>query len=343
MAANAKFAASLTELSELADRCLVAGLECATNEIGSEPPALLALGKLGGSELNFSSDVDLLFLYQRESDNELEQNQRAATLIRQFKTHMEAPSVDGFGYRVDLDLRPEGKTGVLANSVEAALGYYESFGAEWERQMLIRLRAVAGPKSPADAFTEGGVELEDIIEVDSEFLAEIGVKMNKIELKKLERWKAEMTMAGKLFDCIDRDRNGTLDIEELRDYLVDNALSLLSTEIDLFAMLDVDGNGVVSKDEFRFQFTTWQEKTAGAKEEAVRCVAMCVPVDGAAGESTRNRGLHAHRHTLAIARWPCGIHLIKVMRPRGWKMRLNLFWQMARVPQICWAPKMARQ
>jgi len=153
--AERPFAASLTELSELADRCLVAGLECASNEVGSEPPALLALGKLGGSELNFSSDVDLLFLYQRESDNELEQNQRAATLIRQFKTHMEAPSVDGFGYRVDLDLRPEGKTGVLANSVEAALGYYESFGAEWERQMLIRLRAVAGPKPPADAFKEG--------------------------------------------------------------------------------------------------------------------------------------------------------------------------------------------
>jgi glutamate-ammonia-ligase adenylyltransferase len=153
--AERHFAASLTELSELADRCLVAGLECASNEIGVEAPALLALGKLGGNELNFSSDVDLLFLYDRDTDNELEQNQRAATLIRHFKTHMEAPSIDGFGYRVDLDLRPEGKTGVLANSVEAALGYYESFGAEWERQMLIRLRAVAGPQPPADAFAQG--------------------------------------------------------------------------------------------------------------------------------------------------------------------------------------------
>jgi glutamate-ammonia-ligase adenylyltransferase len=149
------FAESLTELSELADRCLVAGLECAANEVGTDAPALLALGKLGGSELNFSSDVDLLFLYERDSENELEQNQRAAGLIRHFKTHMEAPSIDGFGYRIDLDLRPEGKTGVLANSVEAALGYYESFGAEWERQMLIRLRVVAGPEPPATAFSDG--------------------------------------------------------------------------------------------------------------------------------------------------------------------------------------------
>jgi glutamate-ammonia-ligase adenylyltransferase len=153
--AERPFAASLSELSKLADRCLTAGLECASNEIGTDAPALLALGKLGGNELNFSSDVDLLFLYERDPVDELQQNQRAAALIRHFKTHMEAPSVDGFGYRVDLDLRPEGKTGVLANSVEAALGYYESFGAEWERQMLIRLRAVAGPTPPADAFTHG--------------------------------------------------------------------------------------------------------------------------------------------------------------------------------------------
>ena len=150
--AERPFAESLTELSVLADRCLVAGLECASNETGADAPALLALGKLGGDELNFSSDVDLLFLYQRDLEDEYQQNQRSSALIQHFKTHMEAPSVDGFGYRVDLDLRPEGKTGVLANSVEAALGYYESFGAEWERQMLIRLRVVAGPKPPAEAF-----------------------------------------------------------------------------------------------------------------------------------------------------------------------------------------------
>jgi glutamate-ammonia-ligase adenylyltransferase len=153
--AERPFAESLRELSQLADRCITAGLECACNDVGVEAPALFALGKLGGDELNFSSDVDLLFIYQSDPSDELQQTQRAGALIRHFKTHMESPSVDGFGYRVDLDLRPEGKTGVLANSVEAALSYYESFGAEWERQMLIRLRAVAGPAEPAAAFTEG--------------------------------------------------------------------------------------------------------------------------------------------------------------------------------------------
>jgi glutamate-ammonia-ligase adenylyltransferase len=154
--AGRPFAGSLRELSDLADRCLVAGLACAGREKGREPPGMLALGKLGGRELNFSSDVDLLFLYETSPvRDEVKQNQDADAVIRHFKTRLEAPSVDGFGYRVDLDLRPEGKTGVLANSVDAALGYYESFGAEWERQMLIRLRGLAGPRGVRDAFASG--------------------------------------------------------------------------------------------------------------------------------------------------------------------------------------------
>ena len=72
--------------------------------------------------------------------------------IQTFKKHLEAPSEDGFGYRVDLDLRPEGRMGALVNPLEAALEYYESFGADWERQALIRLRHVAGPEATGRAF-----------------------------------------------------------------------------------------------------------------------------------------------------------------------------------------------
>jgi glutamate-ammonia-ligase adenylyltransferase len=156
--AGRAFAEGLNELSDLADRCLAAGLACAGLETGIAPPALLALGKLGGRELNFSSDVDLLFVYQSAPGHDpLRENEDAANVIRHFKTQLEAPSADGFGYRVDLDLRPEGKTGVLANSVDAALDYYENFGAEWERQMLIRLRSLAGPPGPREAFAEAVV------------------------------------------------------------------------------------------------------------------------------------------------------------------------------------------
>jgi len=154
--AGRPFEQSLLELSDLADRCLASGLACASEETGGAPPALFALGKLGGRELNFSSDVDLLFVYDVPTGADpLDVQQSTARLIQHFKARLEQPEGDGFGYRVDLNLRPEGRAGVLANPVDAALAYYEGFGAEWERQMLIRLRAVAGPEASAARFEAG--------------------------------------------------------------------------------------------------------------------------------------------------------------------------------------------
>ena len=154
--AGRPFEQSLRELSDLADRCLRAALACAAEETGGAPPALFALGKLGGRELNFSSDVDLLFVYDVPAGADpLDAQQSTSRLIQHMKARLEQPEGDGFGYRVDLNLRPEGRAGVLANPVDTALAYYEGFGAEWERQMLIRLRAVAGPQAPAARFVAG--------------------------------------------------------------------------------------------------------------------------------------------------------------------------------------------
>jgi [glutamine synthetase] adenylyltransferase / [glutamine synthetase]-adenylyl-L-tyrosine phosphorylase len=148
------FAQSLRELSDLADRCLAAGLEKAALDTGASAPALFALGKLGGSELNFSSDVDLIFVHAEPAAGD-DLHARTSRMIQHFKRQLEARSEDGLGYRVDLDLRPEGKPGALANTVDAALYYYETFGAEWERQALIRLRYVAGPRAIAAPFEQG--------------------------------------------------------------------------------------------------------------------------------------------------------------------------------------------
>jgi glutamate-ammonia-ligase adenylyltransferase len=154
--AGRPFRDGLRELSELADQTLRAGLALAATETACEPPALFALGKLGGRELNFSSDVDLLFLYETPNGaGASERHEAVARLVRHLKRALEDPTSEGFAYRVDLDLRPEGRAGVLANPVDAALDYYESFGAEWERQMLIRLRHVAGPADTAARFERG--------------------------------------------------------------------------------------------------------------------------------------------------------------------------------------------
>ncbi|MFQ5416651.1 MAG: hypothetical protein ACE5FL_06310 [Myxococcota bacterium] len=181
------FAASLRELSDLADRCLTAGLECAARETGHDAPALLALGKLGGCELNFSSDVDLLFLYTpRSGDDEMRESRDAAAVIRRFKTQLEMPSEEGFAYRVDLGLRPEGRTGVLVNSVDATLSFYESFGAEWERQMMIRLRGVAGPLEPRTSFTEGITPFVYRRLIDPGIMTAVRCMKGRIEAERLD-------------------------------------------------------------------------------------------------------------------------------------------------------------
>jgi glutamate-ammonia-ligase adenylyltransferase len=150
------FEQSLKELSDLADGCLAAALARAAEETGVRPPALFALGKLGGAELNLSSDVDLLFLHETGSrDADFARNREVARLVLRFKAELEAPTSAGFAYRVDLDLRPEGPPGALANSVAAALDYYEDYGAEWERQALVRLRPIAGDRAVVEAFAAG--------------------------------------------------------------------------------------------------------------------------------------------------------------------------------------------
>lgn len=155
--AGRSVAEGVRELSDLADHCIAAGLVCAAETTGADPPSVLALGKLGGRELNFSSDVDLLFVYDAPpgSEEEEERHTGVSKLVRVFKAGLERAEADGFAYRVDLDLRPDGPQGPLANTVEAALGYYEALGHDWERQMLIRLRPVAGPLTPARAFAQG--------------------------------------------------------------------------------------------------------------------------------------------------------------------------------------------
>ncbi len=149
------FPDGLRELSGLAERCLVAALAAASRDSEVDAPSIMALGKLGGRELNFSSDVDLIAIYEQGEPDDLDHHAALVRIVRALKTGLEAPTEDGFGYRVDLDLRPEGRSGALVNSVDAALRYYETFGAEWERQALIRLRHVAGPDAPARAFALG--------------------------------------------------------------------------------------------------------------------------------------------------------------------------------------------
>ena len=101
--------------------------------------AIISMGKLGGLELNYSSDVDLIGLYEDEKKHLNITNHefftKLFTKLGQLLGHNDA---EGFLYRVDWDLRPEGKSGTLANSLPAMETYYQTFGEDWERQAFIK-------------------------------------------------------------------------------------------------------------------------------------------------------------------------------------------------------------
>jgi [glutamine synthetase] adenylyltransferase / [glutamine synthetase]-adenylyl-L-tyrosine phosphorylase len=110
--------------------------------------AALAMGKLGGGELNYSSDIDLIFLYEADGETD---GQRALANVEFFdrlareivKLLTESTNL-GAAYRVDLRLRPEGQHGPMVPSLESALHYYDISGRTWERQAFLKARAAAG-------------------------------------------------------------------------------------------------------------------------------------------------------------------------------------------------------
>lgn len=109
----------------------------------------LAFGKLGGEELNYSSDIDLMFLFDHQGVTrggrmELSTMEFFARLSAEVVRLLSAPSDAGAGYRVDLRLRPDGARGPLARDLQGTLAYYDAMGRTWERQALIKARMVAG-------------------------------------------------------------------------------------------------------------------------------------------------------------------------------------------------------
>lgn len=120
--------------------------------------SVIALGKLGGQELNYSSDIDLMFLYSANGDTDGERSisnkefyKKAANLYTEL---LSTYTAEGMCYRVDLRLRPEGKLGEVCISTEGAKNYYRARARDWELQMLIKARVAAGDRGPGKDLLE---------------------------------------------------------------------------------------------------------------------------------------------------------------------------------------------
>ncbi|MEK7713680.1 MAG: bifunctional [glutamate--ammonia ligase]-adenylyl-L-tyrosine phosphorylase/[glutamate--ammonia-ligase] adenylyltransferase, partial [Deltaproteobacteria bacterium] len=205
---------------------------------------VLGMGKLGGNELNFSSDIDLIYLYQSD-EGETRGGDRTYTLYEFYCKMSElitkaisANTEEGFVFRVDLRLRPEGQNGPVANSIASAMIYYESWGETWERSAMLKARPVAGDLSLGEFFLKelepfiyrkylDFSTIEDIkemkLKIDRELALKPGmwdVKLGSGGIREIEFLvqATQLIHAGK--DLSLRERNTLKSLQKLKDKLL---------------------------------------------------------------------------------------------------------------------------
>ena len=216
------FDESIAQLTGLAEACLDAALTLARGELDRRygPPAMgrfavLAMGKLGEAQLDYHSDLDLVFLYDSPEATETRSgpggrigaHEYYVKLGQRVIAYLSAPTREGIAYQLDMRLRPSGRSGPLVSSLEAFHRYHEAGSQLWERQALIRARFVAGdPRLGAEAEAiaerfayQGNFRPEDLSEID-------GLRM------RMERELARED--GSRFD-VKSGRGGLIDVEFL--------------------------------------------------------------------------------------------------------------------------------
>ena len=153
----------LTRLADVAVRCgldfllRAAVAEARLTAFSRDGLVVLALGKHGGEELNYSSDIDFVIYYTPDALPLAEGQDRRKfhiKLVQDLTALLQNPTADGFVFRVDLRLRPDPGATPVTISVDAALGYYESMGQNWERAVYIKARPIAGDLKAGQKFID---------------------------------------------------------------------------------------------------------------------------------------------------------------------------------------------
>jgi glutamate-ammonia-ligase adenylyltransferase len=170
LAAWADLDETLADTSDLAEACIRQVVDWAHTQLvekHGEPRSkegvaqrlvVLGMGKLGGRELNFSSDIDLIFTYPQSGMTDgaraLDNQQFFIRLGQLVIKMLNEVTVDGFVYRVDMRLRPFGDSGPLASNFDSLEHYYLTHGREWERYALIKARVVGGDDEAASELSD---------------------------------------------------------------------------------------------------------------------------------------------------------------------------------------------
>lgn len=149
-------------LSDLADAVLIATLELAREELShvyglprckdndgnytASHLAVIGMGKLGGRELHFYSDLDLIFIYSRNGETQgrkpISNREYFAKLVQRLISYLTLPTREGSAYKIDTELRPSGNAGALVTALDSWISYYHEHAAHWERQALLKARLI---------------------------------------------------------------------------------------------------------------------------------------------------------------------------------------------------------
>src|SRR5579884_317244 len=217
LAGLADMPATAREFSNLADACVQKAHDIALSTLSlASPPvlfAVIAMGKLGGQELNYSSDIDLMFVHGDALPDEvvLEDGRRmeggvyAGRLAETIVKTLAEESAQGHVFRVDMRLRPEGRFGPLTRSLSSFRAYYESWAEGWERQALLKARFVAGDRALGEAFMAMVSPFVYRSHVSAGFLEEIRANKRRIEQK--------CELEGQTFTNVKTGYGGIRDVE----------------------------------------------------------------------------------------------------------------------------------
>lgn len=177
--------------------------------------AVVALGKLGGEELNYSSDIDLMFLYSANGVTDgavsLTNKEFFKRAANELTALLSAYTPEGMCYRVDLRLRPEGSLGEVSISLEGARKYYESRARDWELQMMIKARVAAGDRATGEALLDFVEPKIYSTTLDFSAIEALSVTRERIN----EKLAAKKRARGTRGRDIKLDRGGIRDIEFL--------------------------------------------------------------------------------------------------------------------------------
>jgi [glutamine synthetase] adenylyltransferase / [glutamine synthetase]-adenylyl-L-tyrosine phosphorylase len=180
---------------------------------------VIGLGKLGGQELNYSSDVDVVFVYSEEGfvlkqkpkrttkppETGMSSHQFFKRLAEAFVAEVLRATSEGILYRIDLRLRPEGDAGPLVRSLGSYENFYAQWGQTWERMMLIKARKVAGDTNVAGEFMEMIQPFRYPRSLNEHVLQEISAMKDRIE--------TEVVRSGELDRNVKLGRGGIREIE----------------------------------------------------------------------------------------------------------------------------------